>query len=204
MAGKRDGLTESERIFLRMSKLQTVIAAAGIVTAVIALYAALNESDAVRKQQEASVWPMVQISVADFDPDTKERILVIEARNAGIGPARIEAFRFRLGGVAQKNFDAAVMGLAGSYRSVVKSYVNGRVISPGEEVVLMSASGEEAAAATEKLYDPANPVSMDWSVCYCSVFDSCWEAHGVHGGARVEAPVAVRKCPDYGNEQFEG
>ena len=48
-------LSRIERMTLRMSVIQTVLAVTGFCVALIALYAALNEADAVRKQQQASV-----------------------------------------------------------------------------------------------------------------------------------------------------
>lgn len=48
-------LTKSERTFVRIALLQTVLAVAGIVTGAIALYAGPTEADAARKQLEASV-----------------------------------------------------------------------------------------------------------------------------------------------------
>lgn len=46
-----------ERLALRISVVQTALAVMGFFIGSIALYAALNEADAVRKQQQASVWP---------------------------------------------------------------------------------------------------------------------------------------------------
>ena len=43
-------LAHTERIFLRLTLLQTVLSVAGVFIAVVALYAALTESSAVRQQ----------------------------------------------------------------------------------------------------------------------------------------------------------
>lgn len=201
MAEELNELTTSERIFVRIALLQTVLAVAGIVTGAIALYAALTEADAVRKQQEASVWPVLQMAISDYDTETRQPILRVSARNAGIGPARIAAFRVTVDGVARRNWDEVFTALAGSNENVLKSYFSGRVISAGEEVVLAIARGDVAVAALEKTSGGTS--SLRWDVCYCSVFDKCWTSSS-GGHSWLHEAVPVEECPDYRDEQFQG
>lgn len=203
MAEEKD-LTKAERIFVRISVMQTILALVGLFTGAIALYATLNESDAVRKQQEASVWPMVQMGTSDYDLETQQRVLIVNARNAGIGPARIAAFRVTIDGVAQRDWNEAITTLAGGSGSVIKSSFSGRVIAPGDSVDLVSVRGDLAAAALEKLYRSDPPSRLEWDVCYCSVFEKCWMVSNARDSSRLDAPEAVKKCPDYGDEQFQG
>ena len=53
---KGDISTGTERAFVRLTFWQTVLSLVGVFIAVIALYAALAESDAARKQIAAAVW----------------------------------------------------------------------------------------------------------------------------------------------------
>lgn len=46
---------------------QIVLSVVGVFIAVLALYAAITESEAVRRQTAAAVWPFVQVSIADYD-----------------------------------------------------------------------------------------------------------------------------------------
>ncbi len=52
-------LSRVERIFVRLTFWQTVLSVAGVFIAIVALYAALIESAAVRQQTAAAVWPFV-------------------------------------------------------------------------------------------------------------------------------------------------
>jgi len=201
MARKKDELSKSERIFVRIALLQTLLAVIGIVTGSIALYAALTEADASRKQQEAAVWPMLQMAITDYDTENQEAIFNISARNAGIGPARIAAFRVTVDGVAQSDWDETFMTLAGSSENVLRSYFIGRVISADEEVDLVLARGEVARAALKKIYD--GEARLEWDVCYCSVFDKCWMSSN-KGSTWLKPATPVEQCPDYGDEQFRG
>lgn len=200
-ARKPDDLTKSERIFVRIALLQTVLAVAGIITGSVALYAGLTEADASRKQQEASVWPMLQMAISDYDPERQEAIFKVTARNAGIGPARIAAFRVAVNGEPQANWDEAFTTLSGSHEGVLKSYFSGRVISAGEEVQLVLARGDIARIALDKVFDKT--ARLEWDVCYCSVFDECWSSSN-KGDSWLKESAPVRKCPDFEEEQFQG
>lgn len=193
------GLTRSERIFVRIALLQTVLAVIGIVTGSIALYAGLAEADAARKQQEAAVWPLLQMAINDYDVGAGEPVFRIMARNAGIGPARISGFRVTVGGKVQSDWNETLTTLAGSHEGVLRSYFSGRVLSAGEEVEVVVARGDVAQAALAKAY--AGPTRLAWEVCYCSVFDKCWVSNS-GGESWLKAAVAVEACPAYGKEQF--
>lgn len=194
-----DDMTRSERVFVRIALLQTLLAVIGIVTGSIALYAGLTEADAARKQQEAAVWPMLQMAINDYDVQAGEQVFRIMARNAGIGPARISGFRVTVGGKAQSDWNEAFTKLAGTHEGVLRSYFSGRVISAGEEVEVVVARGEIARTVLEKAYEA--PTRLEWEVCYCSVFDKCWVSSS-KGQSWLKAATLVAACPDYGNDQF--
>ena len=202
--GEHKNLSHAERIFVRISVMQTILAVVGLFTGVIALYATLNESDAVRKQQEASVWPMVQMGTSDYDLETQERVLIVSARNAGIGPARIAAFRVTIDGAVQRTWNEVITTLAGPGGNVIKSSFSGRVISPGDSIDLVSVRGDIAIAALDRLYRSEAPARFEWDVCYCSVFEKCWTISKARDLSRLDVPEPVKKCPDYGDEQFQG
>lgn len=56
-------LLRAEQHIIRLTFWQTILSVVGIVVAVIALYAALTESAAVRQHTAAAVWPFVQLMV---------------------------------------------------------------------------------------------------------------------------------------------
>ena len=80
---KTTQLTHAERIFVRVALLQTALAVIGIFTGAVALYAALTEADASRKQLQASVWPYVELGT---DLWTKEAVARSEEFRGVQGP----------------------------------------------------------------------------------------------------------------------
>lgn len=189
------GLTRAESIFVRLSMLQSVLAVAGLFTGAVALYAAITESEAVRRQAAAVVWPYVQSTLWTGHEDGSPTF-ALEFANAGVGPAKLRAMRVQLDGRVVRSWDEA-MELAGApgvpFDQLV---VSRRVLRAGEAATLIKVTGEEPVNGLLAL---ANAPETALEYCYCSIYDECWLATV----ARVAAePTAVDECPDYGAEAF--
>ena len=188
-------MTRAERIFVRINIVQTILAVAGVFTGAVALYAALNESAAVRRQAEAAVWPIIQLHTSDFMSEESAGFKV-SLSNTGVGPGRMESMRVRIGGVAARDwFHAAELAVGDSSMSMSKSTVTGRVIAAGETVELFAVSDRNIVAVMTELA-ATGAAQIDY--CYCSIFDACWLFQS--SIAEVER---VKACPDFGAEQFQ-
>ncbi len=91
-----------ERTFLRLTFWQTILSLAGVFTGAVALYAALNESQAVRQQTAASVWPYVQLMINDTD-DGESAYFALSLDNVGVGPAKMRGVLLTLNGKPQRD-----------------------------------------------------------------------------------------------------
>jgi len=188
-------LTRSERLFLRLSLWQTVLSLVGVFVAFVALYAALTESEAVRRQTAAGVWPYVQLTINDYVSDDDAEFEIVMT-NAGVGPTRIRDMRVTFGGRAMTSWPQMLESIDASEVRFSQVAANRRVLRPGESVAIF---GVREIAAVEALRravsDPANAIEF----CYCSIFDECWLADSRTPEA-MPAPVA--QCPDYGAASF--
>lgn len=186
----------SERVFLRLTFWQTVLSVAGVFVAVVALYAALTESAAVRQQTAAAVWPFVQFQVQDSDTGEAAEFS-ISFNNAGVGPARMRTMRLVIDDTPIRDWAHAVAILDGKLSDQVsRNFISGRVLSPDESVVVFSTTDSGLARRFQAVV--ANP---DNSIvyCYCSIFDECWLADS----RQVLAdPEIVETCPDFGDDTF--
>ena len=191
----RDEMTRAERIFVRINIVQTILAVAGVFTGAVALYAALNESAAVRRQSEAAVWPIIQLYVSDFaNQDSAE--FKVSLNNTGVGPARMKSMRVRMNGVAAKDWREALRLATGADDTpFAKSYSVGRVIAAGETADIFSVNDR---ASVEKLSAAAASGAAQIDYCYCSIFNACW----LQSSDEIEAEP-VKTCPDFGREQFQ-
>lgn len=189
-------LTRSEKLFLRISIWQTVLSVAAVFTGVIALYAALTESAAVRRQTAASVWPYVQIAVNDY-VGPEDAAFELTMTNTGVGPAQVRAMRVTLNGDARTSWREVVDAVGGGGEApFAQDFVLNRVLSPGETVQLFSIADPAAVPAIQAaVSDPETAIEL----CYCSIFDECWLADSRAPGAQRET---VRACPDYGADLF--
>lgn len=189
-------MTSVERSFVRMALWQNVLALVGIVVGVIALYAAITESAAVRQQTAASVWPFLQFSIQDHD-SAEGASFAFQFANVGVGPARVAQLQLLGGGEPIADL-AGLLDAAGGgeLASVSRNYISYRVVSPGETIEALSTHDAELARKLQRLV--ANPESAV-RFCYCSIFDACWE---VDSRVSLHHPAPVPECPDYGDSRF--
>lgn len=188
-------LSRSERIFLRLSLWQTVLSLVGVFVACVALYAALTESEAVRRQTAAGVWPYVQLTVNDY-VSGEDAAFDLVMTNAGVGPTRIRDMRVTFGGRPVKSWAELMASIDAEGVGYAQVAASRRVLRPGESVTVF---GVRDRAAVEALRVAVNDPNNAIEYCYCSIFDACWLADSRTPEAM---PAPVRQCPDFGAASF--
>ncbi len=191
------GISSTDRLFVRLSFWQTILSVVGVFIAVVALYAALTESDAVRQQTSAAVWPFVQISTADFDAGDRAGF-TLSATNAGVGPALVHSMRVVIDGEPMRDWAHVVVHLGGTLDDQFERIsISNRVLGPNQKVDLVSTMNPALARGFHAVVaNPENSVSL----CYCSIFDDCWLVDSRHQALR---PEPVNDCPDFGEATFQ-
>lgn len=189
-------LAQTERVFLRLTLWQTVLSVVGVFIAVVALYAALTESAAVRQQTAAAVWPFVQFSIEESDTGDAADFTVSFA-NTGVGPARMRSMQVAIKGQAVADWAEAVARLDGEItESVSRNFIGNRVLSPDETVEAFSTTDPDLAR--KFLAAIARPDTYI-AYCYCSIFDECWLADSRQS---LQDPEPLESCPDFGEAAF--
>lgn len=186
-------MTRAERIFVRLSILQTIIAVAGIFTGAVALYAALSEADAVRKQQAAIVLPEIVVAQSQVI-GSDEGFFAWNVFNWGIGPGRVRAVRLTYQGEPVTNWNEFLTAVELSDVSYQQSQIAGRTIPPGTDAELIFRTRDREAAVKLRSVSPDVGIEL----CYCSVFDECWMMPQTF----TDGPGSVKTCPDFGDEAF--
>jgi hypothetical protein len=186
-----------ERSFVRMTFWQTVLSLVGVFIAVIALYAALKESAAVRQQTAAAVWPFVQLMVEDYDTGDRAGFS-LSFKNVGVGPARVRSISLIIAGEVIRDWSNMVEVVGGDPASPVnRNFLRGRVLPPDERVELIGTSAPDLA---RKLQAAVAGPDKRIRYCYCSIFDECWL---VDSQRDVQYPQPVAACPDFGADAFD-
>ena len=195
-AQSESATASTERMFLRLTFWQTLLSVAGVFIAIVALYAALSESAAVREQTAAAVWPFVQLSIEDSDSgDTAE--FTLSFTNAGVGPAKMRTMQLVVGGEPIHDWADAVARLGGRLSDdVSRNFISNRVLSPDEKIDSFHTNDPELARKFQQaMSNPQNYITF----CYCSIFDDCWAADSREN---LQDPEPVNACPDFGEAAF--
>jgi hypothetical protein len=191
-----NSLLRAENHIIRLTLWQTVLSVASIVIAVVALYAALAESAAVRQQTAAAVWPFVQLMVENYDRDDAAGFS-LGFTNAGVGPAKMQDVRLSVDGKIARNWLELVASVGGDAGAAInRNFISDRVLRPDETVIVFSTKEPGLA---RKLVDAISKQREVLTFCYCSIFDECWLADSRRS---LKAPEPVEVCPDFGSETY--
>jgi hypothetical protein len=181
---------------LRLSVFQAVLALAGLFTGAVALYAALEESQAVRRQASAIVWPYVQVALQTSQGE-EAASFEVQLVNAGVGPALIDQVHLQIAGRSVITWRDAVTAVGAPEAAFSHDFAAGRVLRPGEVVRLFSTQDPRASAALLALTE-AGQARLE--LCYCSIYDQCWLRPA---DPSIVRPQAVASCPTYGERAFQ-
>ena len=188
---KDEKLSRSDRIALRVSVVQTILAVTGLFIGTIALYAALTEADAVRKQQQASVWPHLQFQEMNYGKLGEEKF-EFSIQNRGIGPARVGYISVTTDGEEQQDWFDVIRAVSDEGQPAISNAaIAGSVISAEQDIELVSVERTYADLATiQSLRSAFSDDRIVVDVCYCSVFDKCWNVSTTSDRAQ-----SVDHCP---------
>tara|TARA_R100000005_G_scaffold68544_1_gene36440 strand:+ start:6084 stop:6767 length:684 start_codon:yes stop_codon:yes gene_type:complete len=189
-------LSNTDRILVRLSFWQTILSVVGVFIAVVALYAALTESEAVRRQTAAAVWPFVQLSVADYDTGEVAGF-TLSLTNAGVGPALVRSLRLIVDGEPMRDWEQVIAHLDGTIdEHVGRNSIGDRVLSPGHKVDLISVTDPMLA---RRLQAVVRSSETSLTYCYCSIFAECWL---MNSQSQALDPEPTEACPSFGNQAF--
>jgi len=153
------------------------------VAALFAVGVSLYQAGLARQQLRASAWP----HLAQSNSYVPEQPYTRQVENQGVGPARVRAFRVLVDGRPVQTWGAVVRSLTGAPDSgvVYSSLSRGNVLPPGTGVTLLRLP----PGAQAGLFWAAAQTRLETVICYCSIYDECWEAD-----SRKEEPAPVRAC----------
>lgn len=154
----------------------TLIALSAVIISVVSVVVSVFEARVMRDWQRASVWPYVEL-YRSFGPNSKgEIVLSLNAKNVGVGPAKIQDFVVTVDGVHYSDWGAAFSALDRKW-SVIKygqSTINHTVLSAGSTVRIFEYNSRQTDIA--EIQSLLNGMArLDFAACYCSVFGDCWQ-----------------------------
>ncbi|MDJ0940419.1 MAG: hypothetical protein QNJ00_11715 [Woeseiaceae bacterium] len=181
----------------------SMVSVLAILISVSALLVSVFEVSAIRDEQRLQAWPYVTVGTGYNAEGFR-----ITAVNKGIGPARVRSVTWTFDGEPFEQIEPVIEAVVGeerafSYELYRASGLEQIVMSPDEAVeaffVPWIPNAEEDPAAHAAWVENGNPDTNGFidafvkqgsvSLCFCSVYDDCWEAT-LNGGE----PEPVRGC----------
>lgn len=143
---------------------------------------------------QANSLPHLEIAGSNMS-DSGEARVSLHVANAGVGPAEIRSVQLLVDGRPVSRLPELLRACCGAkaedYRGIVSSTLAGSMIRPGETISYIrfaaTPANGEAWAALDKARKSGR---IETRICYCSVFDECWQR-----SSRSGRPRAVDQCP---------
>lgn len=184
----------------RRLNFETVGSIAAMVIGASALFVAWDQSQVMRAQQHASVWPLLDYDF-EIGPDADRLVVRLTVKNAGVGPALIESADLLVDGKPAARWSeietTLFNGEIGKPGVVGGSDIEESVLAPGDSIRVLQGGWpgddeqvSEAFRALANSYVSGGGAQVAISLCYCSVFDHCWRTHPARRAERVS------KCPE--------
>ena len=205
----------------RRRTIELVIAGAVVAISLASLFTAVYQSFVMRRTLEASVWPRVEWENSNYDEERRVHAITFGLANHGVGPARIVRVEILFKGESVGNEEAllrkcCVDGTTPEERSATlrrltergdfmtfTSTLDGSALAPSQKRVLFEFERPAAESPAIGVWNQLNMVrdQLELRVCYCSVFDDCWNARA---RAYVQAAEQVDSCPSGREPGFIG
>lgn len=155
--------------------VELVVALSAILISTATLFVYIYQAGIMQSQQHTSVWPYVQWMYSNVG---NEFYLVVE--NKGIGPALIKEVKIKADGVEMGSTSELFKKVLNTRDfSFVNGTVEGIVLSPGEKVEMFHIYDSlYAREFDEKVFQHNATTTFELSICYCSVYNDCWQLIG--------------------------
>ena len=154
------------------ARLEVFVAATALLVSLTTLGVYLYQARVMGQQQRVSVWPYLEWSTTNIDG------YHFSVRNKGVGPALISKVVMKVDGRVIKNnreLITAVLGPDWTLHGYVNSYLERRVLSPGEEVVPFRITDPKEGRDFEAKLQQ-HPFEME--ITYASVYGDTWVCAG--------------------------
>lgn len=169
-------MTDLRKSLARLS-FETVGSIVAIVVGIAALFVAWDEARSVRKQQAASVLPVLKIASMNTNDETGAETSIV-VQNVGIGPAFIESARIEWGDTVVDNVEDLRAFVADGQTSygIWTSRLEGEILGGGEhyDLFAVTISADELTRENLSVLRTAIFDNLQISACFCSVYDDCW------------------------------
>ncbi|GAB2579312.1 hypothetical protein [Spirosoma areae] len=154
----------------RRINIELLLGISATFLSLAALVVSIFQTRIAREQQQASVWPYLQILVSQFDDECH-----IGVENKGVGPAVVKYSEWRFKGKTYKTAQDLYLDNFGGTEGGkgFSSIEGGDVLKSGENLDLISVRNNNAAARA--LYGLTHDTTFRFRAVYSDVYGNCWQ-----------------------------
>lgn len=182
--------------------LEFAVAIAALITSVTSIWLSLSQGDEMARLVQAQSWPYLEYVSSNTGENGAPEIDIM-VRNAGVGPAKVESFSISYDGKPVRGW-AALIGAccvpkdmrpeapnlpALTDNRMISGKLISRVLRASDSLTLLHLAKTDANAPLWTQLDDAR-FKLQFSICYCSVFDECWISD-----LRSTTQHPVKTCP---------
>lgn len=157
------------------------------IVSVCALAVSVFQVQSERKQQYASVWPSLSISIITrLEDDSTKNTIAFVVSNKGVGPAIVEEVQLWYKGQLCKDesdFSEKVVGNARPANGAINQIWKDKVISANEEFEWIKVGGYPLVNKLQKALETGE---IQASIRYASVYEERWEVNYNRGKRLIE------------------
>jgi len=184
-----------------MRWLDITLGVAATIVSLVSLWLGLHSAHSMEKLVAANSYPYVELmrtmsGSRGSEAERVQHLMGYQMDNNGVGPARIEWVEMRFKDKPVEDItgllDACCKAPQHDYNGLSRrGDIDGALVRPGASVQMFTWSDKGAPNRDlEALYRQMDDI--DWSVCYCSVFDECYVRSSL---SRKPEPVKQCKAP---------
>lgn len=172
-----------------------MIAVTALVTSLSSIAIAVHHSHIMAMLVEANSIPYMQGGFSDVTPEGQQ-VLSLDLLNRGVGPAHERSLRVKVGHTYVRTVRELISASLGPEQTaksrdvlrVMWNRVPTRFIPGGQSQAVFRIA---RTADNAQFWDLLAKDSDRWDIeyCYCSVFEQCWQVHGVW-----QEPEPTRQC----------
>ncbi|MDB5431662.1 MAG: hypothetical protein JWP35_2778 [Caulobacter sp.] len=184
--------------------IDMLVAGAAILISLVSLAVAVQNSQVQNKMLTAASWPMVRYFNSNATVEDGKRVIRLGLINSGVGPAKVESVQMFYKGKPAPEVLPFLVACCGAQvhdghygHGLLISTVSPAVMMAGQQTSFFVLPETPEGAAVWSRMDVARD-QIEVRVCYCSVFDECWQSNGIslHPPRVKSCPTDARPFPD--------
>lgn len=153
------------------SRSEFILVGTALLVSLCTLGVYIYQAKVMKEQQHVAVWPYMEWNTSNVED------YHFTAQNKGVGPALIRKVEMTVDGRRVANNQALIEAVLGPGAQLphVNSSLEGRVLTPGEQVVALRIPDLKAGRDFET---KLRSHDFQMRITYCSVYGECWVTDG--------------------------